>query len=143
MFFQCVFALMNRTEPLLAANRAARDVFGRHDDPDFMPHLSIVYGDLAEEAKSAAIRELRPQLVGQKFMVCGALAQLVARAHAGGAGGHGGAVGHDGRGAVVEEGGGFPDVGRGVRLLHSTLMYHAFTHWLAHLSPTCTRSRGL
>ena len=45
-YFQCVFAQMKRTPQAVRANEIARDIFPeRSSDPEYMPHLSLVYGD--------------------------------------------------------------------------------------------------
>ena len=51
-YFQCVYAKMKLTPDVIAANNLARNVFQeRQSDPPYMPHLSMVYGDLSETDK--------------------------------------------------------------------------------------------
>ena len=56
--FRCVIALAAADRPLRAAHEAAARAFGRQPDPAFLPHVSLVYGSLASEAKRALIREV-------------------------------------------------------------------------------------
>lgn len=51
-YFQCVYAHLKRTESVVGANKLAREFFPeRQSDPPYMPHLSLVYGDLTAEQK--------------------------------------------------------------------------------------------
>ena len=67
-YFQCVFAKMKRTPEVGEANQVAREVFQRQSDPEYMPHLSLVYGDFSSDKKeqqiiprlSARIQEAAP-----------------------------------------------------------------------------------
>ena len=55
-YFQCVYCKMKRTEDVVNANKIAREVFTeRRTDPEYMPHLSLVYGDFTEEQKKDTI----------------------------------------------------------------------------------------
>jgi 2'-5' RNA ligase len=53
-YFQCLFVHAVPGPALLQAHRLAREAFARRDDAEFLPHLSLVYGDL-EQAQKAAI----------------------------------------------------------------------------------------
>lgn len=59
--FRCLIALVEADEALRAAHAAAARAFGREPDPAFLPHLSLVYGSLAAEARAALAREIEPQ----------------------------------------------------------------------------------
>mmetsp|Transcript_61166 Transcript_61166/g.68492 ORF Transcript_61166/g.68492 Transcript_61166/m.68492 type:complete len:210 (+) Transcript_61166:128-757(+) len=51
-YFQCVYTRLKRTEAVVLANDIARNFFPeRQSDPEYMPHLSLVYGDFDEETK--------------------------------------------------------------------------------------------
>ena len=51
-YFQCIYAKMKLTPDVIAANNLARQIFQeRLSDPPYMPHLSLVYGDLSESDK--------------------------------------------------------------------------------------------
>lgn len=55
-YFQCVYCKMKRTEDVVNANKIAREVFTeRKNDPEYMPHLSLVYGDFTEQQKKDTI----------------------------------------------------------------------------------------
>lgn len=63
-YFRCLFVRAERTPALDALHRAAAEALGEPPDPDFMPHLSLVYGDLARERKEAILAE-----IGRRFDV--------------------------------------------------------------------------
>jgi 2'-5' RNA ligase len=55
-YFQCVYATYQRTPEVVAANELARQVFPeKQSDPPYMPHLSLIYGDLTEEEKTKTV----------------------------------------------------------------------------------------
>ena len=56
-YFRCLFIQAEKTGELMKANLAAREEFGRQADPEFFPHMSLVYGDFPEKAKQGMIRE--------------------------------------------------------------------------------------
>jgi hypothetical protein len=62
-YFRCLFARATADAPLLAAHAAAARAFGRPADPAFLPHLSLVYGALAEGEKRQLALELAAALV--------------------------------------------------------------------------------
>ena len=68
LYYQCIYVLCHDDEALSAAHQLARDVYGSAGSagPTFMPHASVVYGDLddAEKASRAAsvAAELAPLL---------------------------------------------------------------------------------
>jgi len=62
--FRCLVARAVADEPLRAAHEAAARAFGREPDPAFLPHLSLVYGTLAPQAKGPLATELEPALPG-------------------------------------------------------------------------------
>jgi len=45
-YFRCLFLRVELTSELMGANARARAAFGRHADPPFFPHLSLLYGRL-------------------------------------------------------------------------------------------------
>jgi 2'-5' RNA ligase len=57
-YFRCLFVRVKETPVLLTAHQQARQLFGRQDDPAFMPHLSLVYGDLEPLTKEKISNEL-------------------------------------------------------------------------------------
>lgn len=62
--FRCLFARAAADDPLRAAHAAAARAFGREPDPEFLPHLSLVYGTLAPETKGPLAVELGPAVPG-------------------------------------------------------------------------------
>jgi 2'-5' RNA ligase len=58
-FFRCVVLEADSSPVLLAAREAAALALGQPDSP-FEPHVSLVYGALAADARAAALRELPP-----------------------------------------------------------------------------------
>lgn len=55
--FQCVFMRVKETSPVMAANSAARQAFDQAPG-NYMPHLSLVYGTLADAKKLEIIAQL-------------------------------------------------------------------------------------
>jgi len=62
-YFRCLFVKVAATRPILSANEAAREVFGLERQPEFMPHLSLLYGHLPLSAKERIIASLARELV--------------------------------------------------------------------------------
>ena len=56
-YFRCLYLRAEPVAALRAAHSLAAEVFGVRDDPDFLPHLSLVYGNL-----EAAERRLTEEL---------------------------------------------------------------------------------
>jgi 2'-5' RNA ligase len=57
-YYRCVFVRVAASGPLLKAHRAAREIFDLEKSPAFMPHLSLMYGDLARDVKEKIVAEL-------------------------------------------------------------------------------------
>jgi 2'-5' RNA ligase len=57
-YFRCLFVRAARTTPLLNAHKVARDIFGHHREPLFMPHVSLLYGNFSQSSKEKAVAEL-------------------------------------------------------------------------------------
>ncbi|KPL14762.1 hypothetical protein AMJ74_02775 [candidate division WOR_3 bacterium SM1_77] len=57
-YFRCVFIKAERTTGLMTAHLTARDLFDYQQDEDYMPHLSLVYGDLQSITKRAIIQRI-------------------------------------------------------------------------------------
>jgi len=60
-YFRCLFVRVAKTYPLMTANKAARDVFGLEKQPAFMPHLSLLYGNMPASVKKGMIASLGRQ----------------------------------------------------------------------------------
>ena len=50
-YFRCLFVRVAMTHPIMKANKAARAVFGLEKQPAFMPHLSLLYGNMPSSVK--------------------------------------------------------------------------------------------
>jgi 2'-5' RNA ligase len=61
-YFQCLFVHAVPDPALVRANRLAREAFSRRDDAAFLPHLSLVYGDLERAQKAAVVARLGARL---------------------------------------------------------------------------------
>eukprot|EP00124_Ichthyophonus_hoferi_P000401 Ihof_evm11s14 gene=Ihof_evmTU11s14 len=67
LYFQCVYASVNPTQDVLQANQKAREIFDIHSHPPFMPHMSLVYGDLPNEKKQEITSALTSSVSGLEF----------------------------------------------------------------------------
>jgi 2'-5' RNA ligase len=56
-YFRSLYLRVEPSPPLLALHLAAREAFGRGDEPPFFPHLSLIYG---APPPRAAVEEVRP-----------------------------------------------------------------------------------
>jgi 2'-5' RNA ligase len=61
-YFRCLFLRGEETPALVEANRQARLLFQREQDPPFMPHLSLLYGDF-----DAAFKQKIIAAIGREF----------------------------------------------------------------------------
>lgn len=50
-YFRCLFVKVARTSPLVRAHRRAKEIFSLRGRRGFLPHASLVYGDLSRAAK--------------------------------------------------------------------------------------------
>ena len=75
-FYQCVFAKVETTPELITCNQIARKLFDRFEDPPYLPHLSMMYGDskknrMTEEKKDKACQHMNDRLDFKEFnFVC-------------------------------------------------------------------------
>ncbi|CAI9785237.1 unnamed protein product [Fraxinus pennsylvanica] len=53
-FYQCVFLLLQPTPEVLEASAYCTSHFGYKNSTPYMPHLSLLYGDLTDEEKKKA-----------------------------------------------------------------------------------------
>jgi len=60
-YFRCLFVRLAATHPIMRANKAAREVFALTKQPAFMPHLSLLYGNLPLSVKEGIIASLSRQ----------------------------------------------------------------------------------
>ena len=61
-YFRSLFAHAGPMEPLRDAHQAACRTFSRTSDAEFMPHLSLLYGNFPESVKTDIMADLGPQL---------------------------------------------------------------------------------
>jgi hypothetical protein len=64
-FHRCVYLLVAQEAPVMAAGQAARHAYGVDGDPAYMPHCSLLYADLAPEARAAAAHAAVQRLYGE------------------------------------------------------------------------------
>lgn len=64
-YFQCLFVHAVPDVALLQAHRCARDAFARRDDAEFLPHLSLVYGNLDRFQKASIASQLGARFDGE------------------------------------------------------------------------------
>jgi hypothetical protein len=64
LFYQCVYIRMQDDDALTAAHQLARDAYGSAGSAGalFMPHASVIYGDLGDAEKLARTEQARPPL---------------------------------------------------------------------------------
>lgn len=58
-YFKCLFVRAKKSKDLIRANDAARKIFNKKSDKDYMPHLSLMYGDFIPETKEKIIAGLK------------------------------------------------------------------------------------
>ena len=61
-YFRCLFVRVEETEAIMNANASARTLFNCHQDPRYIPHLSLLYGRLAPDVKQRIIAS-----IGRRF----------------------------------------------------------------------------
>jgi 2'-5' RNA ligase len=66
-YYRCLFAKVKETEALVGLNRRAREMFGRADDPPFVPHLSLMYSNMRSSKKRRIIPPVEEELRGMSF----------------------------------------------------------------------------
>ena len=57
-FFRSLFVRVKPTGPVLEANRKARLIFQQSQDPEYLPHLSLMYGDFPAAAKEEILAKI-------------------------------------------------------------------------------------
>lgn len=62
-FFMALFMQIERTPPLMDAYRMACATFDREPDRAFLPHISLVYGNLPTPVKEEIIAQLTSELM--------------------------------------------------------------------------------
>ena len=57
-YFRCVLALAEKSPEIMNAAKLAREIFTDYNKREYIPHLSLLYGDLSEEIKQKIVNEL-------------------------------------------------------------------------------------
>ena len=57
-YFRCVFIKAHNTKVMLNANSIARKIFEQETTQEYMPHLSLVYGNLRNHTRKHIIRDI-------------------------------------------------------------------------------------
>ena len=60
-YFKCIFLECERNKELMDLNRKARVIFNHLKDPEFKPHLSLLYAELKPELIKKIVDELKPK----------------------------------------------------------------------------------
>lgn len=60
-FFRALYVLAEKTEPLVRLYEKAKQIFGKKNIAEYMPHLSLFYGDFKPEIKEKIIKEIGRQ----------------------------------------------------------------------------------
>lgn len=55
-YFQCVFIKAEKTHDLMKTRACARALFGKKKDEEYMPHLSLIYGNLPPQVKQSIVQ---------------------------------------------------------------------------------------
>jgi 2'-5' RNA ligase len=64
-FFRSLFIRVTPTRPVLEANRKASLIFQRHHEPEYLLHLSLMYGEFSSAAKEQIIARLGSEIQGR------------------------------------------------------------------------------
>lgn len=57
-YFRALFVRAEKTDPLQALHDRAKEVFEMQDIPDYMPHLSLMYGNFPQAIKEQIIKDI-------------------------------------------------------------------------------------
>ncbi|KAF3777281.1 Cyclic phosphodiesterase [Nymphaea thermarum] len=58
-FYQCIYLLVHPDDEVMEASRHCTEHFGYVSSSPYMPHLSLLYGDISEEEKDKAIEKAK------------------------------------------------------------------------------------
>ena len=64
-FFRSLFIRVEPTQAVLDANRTAQMLFSGRTDAEYLPHLSLMYGDLAAATKEEIIVRIGHEIRGE------------------------------------------------------------------------------
>lgn len=68
-YYKCLFIRLKETEDLMKAHERAKEIFDRREDPLFMPHVSLMYGNLKASRKRKIISSIGKDLQSVSFEV--------------------------------------------------------------------------
>jgi len=57
-YFRCLFIRAEKTKEVVEANNITREIFGRASDQEYLPHLSLMYGNLDSKTKEKILTNL-------------------------------------------------------------------------------------
>ena len=57
-YYRCVLALAEKSLEIMDAARQAREIFSNYNKREYIPHLSLLYGEISEELKQKIVNEL-------------------------------------------------------------------------------------
>jgi 2'-5' RNA ligase len=57
-YWRCLFIQAEKTKELIQANKITKKIFNRTSDPEYFPHLSLMYGDFSSKTKEEILADL-------------------------------------------------------------------------------------
>lgn len=63
-FYQSLFVHIKKSDELMNAYRTALQLFGRKEDEEYIPHLSLLYGDISQKEKERIL-----SVMGREFHI--------------------------------------------------------------------------
>ena len=57
-YYRCVLALAEKNPEIMNAAKNAREIFTEYNKREYIPHLSLLYGEFSEEIKQKIVKEL-------------------------------------------------------------------------------------
>jgi len=57
-YFRCLFIRAEKTNEIIEVNKIAREIFNLKSDSEYMPHLSLMYGDISAKIKEGILVDL-------------------------------------------------------------------------------------
>jgi len=57
-FSRCLFIKVEKTDDVMEANLRAGEIFNLQKSPEYMPHLSLMYGRFSPETKEEIVRKM-------------------------------------------------------------------------------------
>jgi len=57
-YFKCLFIKAEKTDDLMEVNSKAREIFNRQEGSEYIPHLSLMYGNFPPEVREEIIKKM-------------------------------------------------------------------------------------